>query len=317
MPFRPIPVNFWTACLVMASLAFGRPAFAEPVDLELVLAVDVSGSMDEAEHALQRDGYLTALRHPRVIETIRSGYRGKIALTYIEWAGPYSQVVVVPWQSIGDEGSAHDFAERLANTPIAFIRGTSISGGLEFASGLFADNGYEGARRVIDISGDGPNNQGPPVTAVRDRIVAQGIIINGLPLLLRPGLALTYAGVDLERYYRECVVGGLGAFVIPVLESGQLAVSVRRKLIREIAGVPPRLIPATFRPVADRTDCLIGERLYRSWTGNGKTTGITESVVTKDKDNRRSNHIFADTGTLTPIVPTTAETDSAPTKTYR
>lgn len=262
MPIGVMRTIFWAAFLIQFILGNAGPARAEAVDLELVLAVDVSGSMDEGEHALQREGYLSALRHPRVIETVQSGYHGKIALTYVEWAGPYSQVVVVPWRAVGDRKSANAFAELLAEAPIAFIRGTSISGGLQFTSGLFAENGFEGARRVIDISGDGPNNMGVPVAAVRDHVVARGITINGLPLLLRPGVALVYAGIDLEHYYRDCVIGGVGAFVVAVREAGQMAVSIRRKLIREIAGAQPRLIPANYRP---STDCLIGEKLRRSW----------------------------------------------------
>lgn len=251
--------------MVLPYLGTTGSALSVPVDLELVLAVDVSGSMDESEHALQREGYLAALRHPRVIETIQSGHYGKIALTYVEWAGPDSQAVAVPWSAVKDTVSANAFADRLASTPIAFIRGTSISGGLLFASGLFANNGFEGTRRVIDISGDGPNNLGIPVEAVRDQVVDQGIVINGLPLLLRPSLALRYAGVDLANYYRDCVIGGEGAFLIPVQEAGQLAISIRRKLIREIAGIKPALLPIGFRIAGQSTDCLIGEKLRQSW----------------------------------------------------
>ena len=130
-------------------------------------AVDVSGSMDEEEHILQRQGFVAAFRHPEVINTIMSGFIGRIAVTYVEWAGPVSQVVTVPWRIVDGKDSAGAFADILADEPIAFIRGTSISGGIEFAAGLFADNGIEGTRRVIDVSGDGANNMGEPVEAAR------------------------------------------------------------------------------------------------------------------------------------------------------
>ena len=185
------------------------------VDLERVLAVDVSGSMDEEEHILQRQGYVAAFRHPEVINTIMSGFIGRIAVTYVEWAGPVSQVVTVPWRIVDGKDSAGSFADILADEPIAFIRGTSISGGIEFAAGLFADNGIEGTRRVIDVSGDGANNMGEPVQAARDQALTQGIVINGLPLLLKPRSYFLTDGAGLDDYFRDCVIGGPGSFVIP------------------------------------------------------------------------------------------------------
>lgn len=251
------------------------PAVAETVDLELVLAVDVSGSMDDEEHALQRLGYIAAIAHPQVVRVIRGGYTGRIALTYVEWAGAESQVIVVPWRLIDGQEAATAFADTLADTPIAFIRGTSISGGIDFASKLFEDNGFEGARRVIDVSGDGPNNRGRPVTEVRDRVVAQGIVINGLPIMLHPGRGYWGIGGDLDIYYRDCVIGGHGAFVVAVREPAELARAIRRKLIQEIAGwepVPePDIIPAAWDGLVipmqrGPTDCLIGEKLRRNWS---------------------------------------------------
>src|SRR5262245_31282417 len=156
------------------------------VDLELVLAVDVSLSMDLDEQRLQRDGYVAAFRDAEVQKAIQAGILGRIAVTYVEWAGPFSQQVVLPWTLIDSSSAAEKFAERLESQPISRMRMTSVSGGLTFAAGQFG-NGFTGTRRVIDISGDGPNNSGVPVTPVRDELVSRGIVINGLPIVLKPG----------------------------------------------------------------------------------------------------------------------------------
>jgi hypothetical protein len=251
------------------------PTSAETVDLQLVLAVDVSGSMDDDEHALQRDGYVSALSHPQVVQAIQGGYVGRIAVTYVEWAGTDSQVVAVPWRVISDQPTADTFAGELAKTPIAWIRGTSISGALAFAAGRFDGRGFESERRVIDISGDGPNNMGLPVDTVRDRVVARGIVINGLPVMIHPQRGGWGIGEDLEPYYRDCVIGGRGSFVVPVTEAKQFARAVRRKLVLEIAGLQPtspqpRLIRAStgVRSVQHGTqykdyNCGIGEAMRR------------------------------------------------------
>lgn len=246
--------------------AAGRAA-AETVDLELVLAADVSGSMDAEERALQRDGYVAALAHPEVVNAIRGGYIGRIAIIFVEWAGPSSQVVVVPWMAVHDMASAQAFAAAVAAAPMPRIHGTSISGALDFSANLFDNNGFEGTRRVIDVSGDGANNRGGPVEPARDRTVARGIAINGLPLLIRSGLSAWDGGVALDAYYRDCVIGGPGAFVVPVQDIRHMAQAVRRKLIVEIAGLAPapRLIPAAFQPARGRTDCLIGEKTWGRW----------------------------------------------------
>lgn len=252
----PFAALFWLA---------DEAARAEtPVDLELVLAVDVSGSMDDDEHVLQRQGYVEAFRHPLVISAITSGILRRIAVTYVEWAGPASQVVTVGWRIIDGGDSARAFANALSDAPIAYIRGTSISGGLAHAATLFTDNGIEGTRRVIDISGDGANNRGVPVELARDVVLARGIVINGLPLLLKPRLYYWTGGAGLDDYYRDCVVGGPGAFVIAVTEKSQMAVAIRRKLVLEIAGARPRLLPAAAHARRATSDCLIGEKIRRA-----------------------------------------------------
>lgn len=250
------------AALLLTLFAAASGARAEtPVDLELVLAVDVSGSMDPEEHAVQRNGYVAALAHPDVVAAIRGGVIGRIAVTYVEWAGPGLHSVTVPWRLVDGAESARAFAAELAAQPIAQIRGTSISAGLGFASGLFDGNGVEGTRRVIDVSGDGPNNMGPPVETVRDAVLALGIVVNGLPVIIRPS-----PGVALDQYYRDCVIGGPGAFVLPVDHPEQMAEAIRRKLILEIAATAPGpVVPAAASTGIGRTDCLIGERRRMMW----------------------------------------------------
>ncbi|MDO8354208.1 MAG: DUF1194 domain-containing protein [Aestuariivirga sp.] len=223
------------------------------VDLELVLAVDVSGSIDSGESALQRQGYLAAIRSPEFVAAVRAGPLGKIRLTYVEWAGDGLQQVTVPWRVIDGPEAAQAFASELARQPaVRFRRGTSISSALVFSAGLFEGGGI---RRVIDISGDGPNNVGGMVTVARDAIVAQGIVINGLPMLLNPAQILP----PLDRYYADCVIGGEGSFSLPVTSVGSLAESIRMKLLRELlsANGIGNAIPVAAQPT---TDCLAGEK---------------------------------------------------------
>jgi hypothetical protein len=244
------------------ALALAWPARALEVDLELTLAVDMSGSMDREEQQLQRDGYVEAIASPEVWDAIAGGAWGRIALSYVEWAGPASQVVVLDWRLIDSAEAAADFAAALAARPLSYIRGTSISGALDFVAPRFDDNGFEGWRRVIDLSGDGPNNRGRPVEAARDAALARGVVINGLPILIRP----TRMESDLAAYYEACVIGGDGAFVLPVRRAADFAAAIRRKLVLEIAvpTPPPRAVPAAAPP--EPVDCLAGERLRRLWS---------------------------------------------------
>lgn len=236
-----------------------------PVDVELVLAVDVSQSMDTGELELQRVGYAAALVHPEVLRAIRSGIYGRIAITYVEWGGPISQAVLVPWTLLEDAASAKAMAGALATEPIRNLSGTSISGALAFAAGLFEANGYEGLRRVIDVSGDGPNSSGEPVVPTRDALLAEDLIINGLPIMLRePGFS-PWSIPDLDIYYADCVIGGPGAFVLPVDDPAQLTDAIRQKLVLDIAGAPPRVMLAVDSPRPPRIDCLIGEKLRARW----------------------------------------------------
>jgi hypothetical protein len=246
------------ACALAFAPVVAGPAAAMEVDLELVLAVDMSGSMDPEEHALQRQGYVDAIAHPHVAAVIARGAYGRIALSYLEWAGPSAQVVVMDWTVIDGPQAAADFSAALAARPLSLIRGTSISGAIDFAAAMIAGNAYEGWRKVIDVSGDGPNNRGRPVSEARDDALAAGIAINGLPLMLRPSAS----GGDLAAYYRDCVTGGPGAFVLPVRDEAEIATAIRRKLVLEVAGGPPPAVPAQASPTVD---CLVGERLRRVW----------------------------------------------------
>ncbi len=230
---------FGLVSLLLLLLALAEPARAEPVDLELVLAVDVSPSMDDFEAEQQRQGYLAALAHPAVLAAIAGGELGRIAVSYVEWAGEDHQRTVVGWSLIDDAESARAFAERLAARPVGGAPYTSISAAIDFARRSFASNGFEGRRRVIDISGDGPNSAGRPVEAARDEAIADGITINGLPVFnARPNPDGAGLAVDLDLYYELKVIGGPGAFSM-IAELDAFAPTILRKLVREIAAPKP------------------------------------------------------------------------------
>jgi hypothetical protein len=209
----------------------------EPVDVALVLAVDVSRSIDEDEARLQREGYRAAVSDPRVVEAIRGGMLGSVAIAYTEWAGIEYQRQVLPWTRIGSQADADLWANALAEAPRVSLSWTSISGGIVHAMAQLAQCPHEATRRVIDISADGVNNSGPPAELARDRAVAEGVTINGLPILNdRPTFGRP-PPVPLDIYFRESVIGGQGAFMIVAEDFAAFGNAVRRKLIREIAGL--------------------------------------------------------------------------------
>ncbi len=239
--------------------AYGGPTSAAAeagtdVDLELVLAVDISGSMDLEEAQVQRAGYVAALTHPDFLSAIREGFQGRIAISYFEWGGTIGKNSQMPWALIETSDDAARFAKLIKERPFASLRGTSLSAAIAYGSKLFDGNGYAGVRRVIDISGDGPNNYGAPVTPARDAATSLGIVVNGLAIMIRPSAAYG----PLDRYYADCVIGGPGAFVVSVQEPEDFAIAIRRKLILEVSGTQP---PATIIPVAGDSDCMIGEKL--------------------------------------------------------
>lgn len=258
-----------------AFLAFPASA-VEPVDVELVLAADISLSMSPDELQIQRRGYAQALTDPQVLKAIADGPYGKIAVTYFEWAGHTSQHVIVPWTIIAGRADAERVAQQLSAPTPRQSRRTSISGALNFAGDLLAESSFRGVRRVIDISGDGPNNEGLAVDAARDAVVAQKVIINGLPVMVGSADLMPYDVAELDTYYSECVIGGPGSFVMPVVSWSQFPEALRRKLLLELAGGPlprrpqrmessePILVSARTDPAYD---CAIGEKLWQQDRG--------------------------------------------------
>jgi hypothetical protein len=234
----------WTSPLGAASPG------AEPVDVdvELVLAVDISNSMKEDEQDLQRDGYIRALTSPDFLAALKQGPYGQIAISYVEWAEADVQKVVLDWTLVKDEPSARGVASRLAAMPLHSGNFTSISAAITFATAHFG-HGYRGLRRVIDISGDGPNNHGRPIAEARADALSAGVIINGLPILIRDGEAADSPA--LSEYYSSCVIGGEGAFVEPVHNALDFDRAVRTKLVREVAALSrmPVVIPAAMTAV--------------------------------------------------------------------
>ena len=245
-----------------------QPA-ATDVDVELVLAVDVSYSMDPDEQALQREGYVAALASREFLDALRHGMHGRIAVTYFEWAGASDQKILVPWRLIDGPASAQAVADEIARAPYRRAYRTSISGALTFAAPLFGAGGFRGIRRVIDVSGDGANNQGKLIVPTREEVLAQGITINGLPIMLKRPTPATLDIEDLDIYYEDCVIGGPGAFMIPIKEREKFKEATRAKLLLEVAGVAP--VPRITRTSAaqPRISCTIGERLWERRWGRG------------------------------------------------
>ena len=263
------------AAFAIVALAAPHPRFADRspgavhVDVELVIAVDVSYSMDPEEQALQREGYIQALTSREFLTALREGANGKIAIIYFEWAGANDQKIVMPWRLIDGPEAADAVAAEIARAPYRRASRTSISGALKFAKPLFDNSGYRGLRRVIDVSGDGANNSGDLVALTRDDVLSAGITINGLPIMLnRPN----FGSVDineLDIYYEDCVTGGAGSFVIPIRDRSEFVKATRTKLVLEIASREPeaRIIPASAdKP---RISCTIGEKMWQDRWGGG------------------------------------------------
>jgi hypothetical protein len=253
---------------LLAGLAPRPSAAADPteVDLALVIAVDISYSMDPDEQALQREGFAEAFRSPLVHEAILRGMLGQIAVTYVEWAGAYDQKVLLPWTVLDNPEGIMAFANRIAALPLRRAQRTSVSGAIDFGMRLLDESGVEAARRVIDVSGDGPNNQGRPVTPARDDAVAKGVTINGLPIMLhKPG----YLDIpELDAYYRDCVIGGQGAFMVPAREREQFQQAIKTKIMLEVAGLTPHDPMVQRAQAASPANCLVGETQWRDRMGN-------------------------------------------------
>jgi hypothetical protein len=221
-----------TAASLIASVAAGGTVRADgvAVDLQLVLAVDVSGSVNARRFELQKQGYVKAFRTKQILDAIKSGAAGAIAVTMAQWTGPVMQVVVVPWTRIHDDATFEAFAMAVERGPRhLYSGGTSISGAIDHAMSLFPSCPYPSQRRVIDVSGDGENNRGRSADAARDDAVDKGVGINGLPIL--------EIERDLDQHYRDHVIGGPGSFLIAAETFEAFADAVRRKLILEISGI--------------------------------------------------------------------------------
>ena len=264
------------ASLALAASAAQTPRFADkspnaiPVDVELIIAVDVSYSMDPEEQALQREGYVMALTSREFMRALREGANSKIAITYFEWAGQFDQKIIVPWRLIEGPESADAVANEIAAAPYRRASRTSIAGALTFAKPLFDHSGYRGLRRVIDVSGDGTNNAGPLIVPTRDEVLTAGITINGLPIMLKRPTPGTMDIENLDVYYEDCVIGGPGAFVVPIHDRKQFIEATRTKLVLEISGREPERRVVLVSAETPRISCTIGEKMWQDrWGGRG------------------------------------------------
>jgi Protein of unknown function (DUF1194) len=247
-----------------AQLADKDPA---AVDVELILAVDVSYSMDMDELAIQREGYAQAIVSKEFLQALKSLPNGKIAITYFEWAASSDQKIIIPWRVIDGPETADAVSNETMRTPVRRASRTSISGAIYFAMPLFDENPYKGLRRVIDISGDGPNNNGAPVVGAREEALSKGIVINGLPIMVKEPSYSTMDIDNLDWYYEDCVIGGPGSFVVSIKDRDKFKEAIRTKLLLEVAGRTPERRTV---PVADkepRVSCLIGEKIWQDRWG--------------------------------------------------
>jgi hypothetical protein len=274
MPYKPLTflVLAWLTGLPLLSLPFkGLAAEQMPVDLELLLAVDISGSIDADEARLQREGYARALIDKDVLKAIRGGIHGKIAIAYFDWSDAYLQNQIMDWTLVQDEASARRVAQHLLDAQTRTARRTSITGAINHAIPRFGAGAYKGLRRVLDVSGDGPNNDGGPIDIARDKAVSSGIVINGLVILNGKQNTWGFPQLeDLDRYYEGCVIGGPGSFVVVAEGFDTFHEAVRRKLILEIAtapAVPPawqRIGPSVYQKAQSGyrypKGCDVGER---------------------------------------------------------
>ena len=266
------------AALIAAALAGDVAGIAAPrapqlaqksadaqVDVELVLAVDVSYSMDLEELAIQREGYAQAVTSPEFLNALKGGPHGKVAVTYFEWAASTDQKIVIPWRIIDGPETADAVAAEIMKAPLRRASRTSISGAINFGMQLLADNPYKGLRRVLDVSGDGPNNDGEPVLIARDAALAKGVTINGLPVMVKQTPSMDIEKLDI--YYEDCVIGGSGSFVVPIKEKVKFKEAIRTKLILEVAGLRPEPAVVPAQALQPRIPCTIGEQMRRQRWG--------------------------------------------------
>jgi hypothetical protein len=230
---------------LFALLFLALPAAAQDrkeVDLALALAIDISGSIDPDEARLQRQGYVEAFTDPVIIKAILGGNHGRIAVAYYEWSDSYVQKLLIDWTLLDSEVAIRGFAARLSSAPISIARRTSISGAIRYAIPMFGRSPYEADRKVLDISGDGSNNDGGLVTDLRHDALKERIVINGLPIMNdRPNPYGFPSETDLDKYYLHCVTGGPRSFVEVAVNFEDFPRAVRKKLLQEVADIGPRL----------------------------------------------------------------------------
>ena len=235
------------------------------VDVELIIGVDVSQSMDIEELAVQREGYAQAIISKEFLQALTTGPNRKLAVTYFEWSAPNDQKIIVPWRLIDGPETADAVAREIMKTPVRMGSSTSISGAISFAMPLFDKDPYRGLRRVLDISGDGPNNTGAPVTGARDAALKTGITINGLPIMVEKSSYSVMNIDNLDLYYEDCVIGGPGSFAVSIKHRNEFKEAIRTKLILEVAGqtAERRIVPAVQDD--SRVPCLIGEKIWQQY----------------------------------------------------
>jgi hypothetical protein len=253
------------------------------VDVELVIAVDISYSVEMDDLAAQREAYAKAIVSPEFLRALQAGPIGRIALTYFEWSSTKDQNVVISWRQIDGPESAEALAAEMMQAPIRRGSRTSISGAIKFAAPLFEQNPYRGSRRVIDISGDGPNNSGDPVATARDTALQQGIVITGMPILINatPPASTDISHIDhIDWYYEDCVIAGPGSFVVPVTDRESFKEAIRTKLALEVAGRTPEGSTARSTDKEPRVDCMIGEKLWQQrWNTSSPATSSPAAKV--------------------------------------
>ena len=262
-------VSFAAAPGAGAAAQVSEKESSPSVDVELILAVDVSYSMDPDELAIQREGYAQAIISKEFLQALKNGPHGRIAITYFEWAASGDQKIIIPWRLIDGPETADAVSAEIMRTPVRRASRTSISGAIYFATPLFDDDPYRGLRRVIDISGDGPNNSGAPVTVARETALAKGITINGLPIMVKEPSYSTMDIENLDWYYEDCVTGGPGSFVISIKSREEFKEAIRTKLLMEVAGRAPsgRIVPVADDAKEPRISCMIGETIWRDRWG--------------------------------------------------
>jgi hypothetical protein len=250
------------------------------VDLELVLATDVSRSINQEEAMLQRQGVAAAFRSPEVIRAIQNGALARIAVAYIDWSNDGLNRVVVDWRLIEDKADAEAFSDALLAAGTTYGNRTSISSALLMSSGLLENNPYEGTRQVIDVSGDGPNNIGLSLAPVREEVLAKGVVINGLPIIV-PNAQFAGGGyyAEIDKYYQACVIGGRGAFLIVARGFHDFAVAIRHKLVLEISDLGPR-----FEPEARVMKANAPVRLAQAPSFPHKGPTIMRALPTRETD---------------------------------